>query len=221
LGIPIAYLTHQREFYGRIFNVTRATLVPRPETEVLVEEALRVLRANHNLTNIVDLGTGSGCIAITLSLELPNRTVTATDESAAALAVAQHNAQRLGAEHIHFLHGSLLQPLRALLSSDFGQHTVLVANLPYLSPNEYRGNLRFEPRSALVSGHDGLNLYRQLFQELSALPESRRPSYVVLELHAPQADTLIELTKNTFQQCDVQVTPDLAALPRVLTIRLA
>ncbi len=219
-GRPIAYLVGAREFYGRSFKVTPATLVPRPETEILVEQALATIRANSSLNQVVDVGTGSGCIAITLALELPRLTVYASDASGAALTVARRNAKKYAVdERLQLLQGNLLEPFiqRHLLTP----LTLVVANLPYLRPAEYIRALRFEPRSALVGGVDGITLYRELFLQLKALTPEQQPRVILLEVHPVTAAKVAALAKNIFPACQVQLTPDLSHNLRVLGLSLA
>ena len=149
-GEPVAYLLGEREFYGRSFQVGPDVLIPRPETELLVELALE--RAG-NGSRILDLGTGSGAVAVTLALESPGSEVTATDLSPGALAIAGANAETLGAK-LNFLEGSWFEPLPADRSFD-----LIVSNPPYVAPGDphlSQGDLRFEPSSALVGKADGL-----------------------------------------------------------------
>jgi release factor glutamine methyltransferase len=156
-GEPVAYLLGQREFFGREFIVSPAVLIPRPETELLVDIALEKVGAGAT-ARILDLGTGSGCIAITLALELPLTRVTALDASAAALDVARLNAQRHGAT------------LRLLHSDWFGalgdeRFDLIVANPPYIAaadPHLAVGDLRHEPSAALASGANGLDAIRAI-----------------------------------------------------------
>ncbi|MDZ4229879.1 MAG: HemK/PrmC family methyltransferase, partial [Candidatus Veblenbacteria bacterium] len=169
-GIPVAYLTHEKEFYGRSFYVNRYVLTPRPETELMIEAALGTIHANGSIATIIDVGTGSGCIAITLALELPHLKVLATDTSAPALAVAKKNATHYGVDtRITFLRGNLIKPLLAtpypLLSN-----SLLLANLPYLTTDEIKGELTSEPRDALDGSSDGLKYYRLLIEQLMTLP---------------------------------------------------
>lgn len=155
-GEPVAYLLRRREFYGREFSVSPAVLIPRPETELLVEISLEKVGAGTTAT-ILDLGTGSGCIALTLALERPQACVTAVDASPAALAVAQENARRLGADE----RGA---GVRFLLSNWFAavegeRFDLIVGNPPYIAaadPHLGQGDLRHEPSAALASGEDGL-----------------------------------------------------------------
>lgn len=161
-GEPVAYLTGEREFYGRTFHVSPAVLIPRPDTETLVDVALAVAdqRAGAAL-RILDLGTGSGCIAIILALELPHAEVVAVDRSRAALLIALHNAQRLGAS-VSFVESDWFSRLG-------DEHfDLIVANPPYLAeddPHLNEGDLRFEPRQALVEQHEGLAAIARIVAE--------------------------------------------------------
>lgn len=156
-GEPIAYLVGSREFYGRDFAVTPDVLIPRPETELLVDIAKQKLGAG-GTARILDLGTGSGCLAITLALELPQARVTAVDVSPAALEVARGNAQRLGA-NVDFVESDWFA---ALPPQCFD---MIVANPPYVAagdPHLGEGDLRFEPVGALTDHADGLTAIRRI-----------------------------------------------------------
>jgi len=162
-GEPIAYLTGEREFYGRNFHVTPDTLIPRPETEHLIEAALARLPAT-GAHDGLDLGTGSGCIAITLKLERPTWRIAAVEAASGALAVAQENGSRLHAD-IEWLPGDLFAPVAGR------RFDLIVSNPPYVAdadPHLNQGDVRFEPRSALASGADGLDLIRRLVQSAPA-----------------------------------------------------
>ncbi len=156
LGVPVAYLVGTREFYGRDFAVGPAVLIPRPETETLVEAALARLGTHDEA---LDLGTGSGAIAVTLACERPGAHVTAIDISSEALALAQANARRHGAR-VEFLEGSWYAPVAGR------RFDVIVANPPYVAagdPHLGQGDLRFEPQGALTDGSaDGLDSLRRL-----------------------------------------------------------
>lgn len=150
-GEPVAYLTGVREFYGRPFYVTPDVLIPRPDTELLVERVLACLPPDQP-ADVLDLGTGSGCIAITLALERPLARVVAVDQSAAALEVARHNARELGAT-VEFLVSNWFSALAGR------QFDLIASNPPYLPAADahlQRGDVRFEPRAALAAGPDGL-----------------------------------------------------------------
>ncbi|MFC5527233.1 peptide chain release factor N(5)-glutamine methyltransferase [Rhodanobacter ginsengisoli] len=157
-GEPVAYITGRRGFWSLDLEVTPATLIPRPETELLVELALERLPPDTGVT-VVDLGTGSGAIALAIASERPRANVIATDASAEALAVASGNAQRLGIANVSFMRGDWLAPL--------GERRVamIVSNPPYIEaadPHLAQGDLRFEPTSALASGEDGLDDIRRI-----------------------------------------------------------
>ena len=158
-GEPIAYLTGMREFYGRPFRVTPDVLIPRPDTELLVEQALARIPSDLAV-DVLDLGTGSGCIAITLALERPLARVTAVDRSPAALAIAQRNADILNAR-VEFLTSDWFDALAGR------RFDLVVSNPPYIAdadPHLARGDVRFEPLSALAAGQDGLADLRHLIR---------------------------------------------------------
>jgi release factor glutamine methyltransferase len=150
-GEPVAYVTGRREFYGRDFLVTPAVLIPRPETELLVDLALETLRGTKSPA-VLDLGTGSGCLALTIAAERADAVVTAIDASAAALDVARTNGSALGLQRVRFVFGNWYEPLRG------ERFHLIVANPPYIAsgdPHLTRGDLRYEPRAALTPGLDG------------------------------------------------------------------
>jgi len=183
---PVAYLRGYREFYGRSFRVDRRVLVPRPDTEILVEVALKRLHGHDLGARVVDLCTGSGCVAITLKLERPTMTVDATDVSADALAVARDNAQRLGAVwNVRFALGDLFAPL----GPPRRVYDLVVANPPYIPTAEIatlQPDVRdHEPRLALDGGPDGLSLVRRIVAEA---PRWLRPGgALAMEIGAGQA----------------------------------
>ncbi len=215
-GEPTAYIVGQREFYGRDFHVTSATLIPRPETELLIEAAIEASRrtARPRGPLITDIGTGSGAIAVTLALELPHAEVYASDVSSEALAVARENALHHGLERrVSFRRGSLLEGLDTRVD-------IIVANLPYVTlgdwqalPTEIRDH---EPRVALEAGMDGLDLIRRLLRQA---PRYLRPGgSVLLEFGAGQAEALRVLATEQFPRARTEVAIDLAGLPRVLIV---
>lgn len=157
-GEPVAYITGRREFWSMEFTVTPDVLIPRPETELLVEQALARIPADAGWS-VVDLGTGSGAVAIAIARERPGCRVLAIDASPAALAVARANAQRLGIGNVEFRHGDWFAPLT-------GERVeMLVSNPPYVAagdPHLEQGDVRFEPRAALAAGADGLAAIRIL-----------------------------------------------------------
>jgi release factor glutamine methyltransferase len=187
-GEPIAYLTGTREFYGRPFRVSPDVLIPRPDTELLVELALARMPAGQAI-DVLDLGTGSGCIAITLALERPLARLTAVDRSAAALAIARKNAEDLGAR-VGFLPSDWFA---ALAGRDFD---LIVSNPPYIAaadPHLARGDVCFEPRSALAAGLDGLDDLRRLIAETRA--HLKPGGTLLLEHGYDQADAVRDLLR--------------------------
>lgn len=170
-GTPIPYITGRQEFFGRYFEVNDAVLIPRPDTEVLVEQALLVAPAK---PRILDLGTGSGCIAITLALEIAGAEVTATDASAAALATAERNARALGAS-VRFREGFWWD---AVPQKDMFE--VVVSNPPYIRPDdEHLANLGNEPLGALTDGIDGLQCLRDIVA--GAMAHLKKGGWLLLE----------------------------------------
>jgi len=157
-GEPVAYLTGRRGFWTLELEVTPATLIPRPETELLVELALERLPRDMGC-RVADLGTGSGAIALAIASERPHAQVVATDASADALAVARRNAQRLGIANVRFVQGDWLAPLAG------ERFALIVSNPPYIEaadPHLAQGDLRYEPAAALASGADGLDDIRRI-----------------------------------------------------------
>lgn len=153
-GEPVAYILGEREFYGHLFKVSPAVLIPRPETELLVDLALARLPEGQ-AARVLDLGTGSGAVAVSLALARPAAQVTAVEVSPAALAVARDNAARLGAHNVELRAGSWFEPV-----AETERFALIVSNPPYIAdkdPHLGQGDLRFEPSGALASGVDGLD----------------------------------------------------------------
>jgi release factor glutamine methyltransferase len=209
---PMQYITGTQEFYGRSFTVTPAVLIPRPETEHLVESVLALHPAPKG---ILDIGTGSGILAITLALELPNATVTATDISAAALAVARQNARSLGAkDRIRFVESDLFA---ALASERFD---CIVANPPYVATDEVlEPQVRdYEPVTALYAGEDGLAVYRRLIPGAAAHLEPG--GHLLVEIGHGQRDAVAGLLRaGNFQ--GIRFIDDLQGIPRVAVAKSA
>jgi release factor glutamine methyltransferase len=222
-GEPVAYLVGEREFYGRAFRVTPDVLIPRPETETLVERTLRWARAaagpRGEGLRLADAGTGSGCIACTLAAELPGAAVVAGDVSAAAVAVARDNAGRLGvAGRVTVEEGSWDAPLAPHAPFD-----ALVSNPPYVTSGEMEGLIRevrdHEPRLALASGEDGLDAYRELLGR--CLPLVRPGGYAALEIDPRRHDAVVALVAAARPGSEVGVIEDLGGMARVVEARLA
>ena len=213
VGKPTAYLVGAREFYGRPFQVSPDVLIPRPETELLVEQALARIPTDQ-VTDVLDLGTGSGCIAITLALERPLARVTAVDRSPAALAIAQRNADILNTR-VEFLASdwfAAFMPPGVLAERRFD---LIVSNPPYIAaadPHLARGDVRFEPLTALAAGTDGLDDLRAL---ATAAPAHLKPGGALLLEHGyDQADSVLALLReNGFRHLRSWV--DLASIQRI------
>jgi len=209
-GEPVAYLTGRREFFGRPFEVDSRVLVPRPETEHLITTVLDLDLPDQ--PRILDLGTGSGCIAVTLALELPGARVLACDRSLAALDVAGRNATALVAA-VQLFCGDWLSAV------DIRQLDLVISNPPYISQldgstmsPEITG---FEPHSALFAGDDGLDAYRELFQALTNLQPS---TPVVCEIGQGQAPAVVELAHG-HGFAHLRTVDDYARIPRVVVVK--
>ena len=205
-GEPIAYILGEREFYGLSFKVTPAVLIPRPETELLVELALQRLPQHGRL---LDLGTGSGAIALSLAHERPDAQVTAVDASSEVLEVAQVNAMRLKLDNVRLLHSDWFSTLHG------ERYDIIVSNPPYIAANDphlHRGDLRFEPLSALSSGRDGLDAIRLIAGLAPSHLESR--GWLMMEHGYDQAVRVQELLKLAGFS-EVFTAPDLAGIERV------
>lgn len=206
-GLPVAYLTGRREFYGRVFEVGSAVLIPRPETELLVELALERLPRDA-AARVLDLGTGSGCIAVSLALERPRLEVWAVERSVAALALASANAARLGAGNVRCVRGAWYEPLGAQ------RFDLIVSNPPYVAASDRHlseGDLRFEPRQALSAGSDGLDAIRVIIAGAPAHLNSG--GWLLLEHGYDQAPACAELLAAAGFD-EVRDHPDLAGIPR-------
>lgn len=212
---PVAQLLGQREFYSRTFFVSEAVLVPRPETEVLVEQALLALR-DLRTPRVLDLGTGSGAIAVTLAAERPDAQVVATDLSAEALEVASRNVER------HQVQVALRQgDLYEALGADEAPFHLIVANLPYVSQDQ-RGSLApelgFEPACALFASEGGLGVIRRCVAGAPAWL-IRPGGQLYLEIDAGQAEPVCALVRAAGAAGEPLVARDLAGLPRVVGAR--
>jgi release factor glutamine methyltransferase len=211
-GEPLAYLLGQRAFYDRTFQVSPDVLIPRPETEDLLAVALEFARQRTELT-AVDVGTGSGILAVTLAAHIPQAAVYATDISPAALAVARQNASQQ-AVHITFIQGDLLLPVieRGL------QVDLILANLPYIPSGEVDllSVSRYEPRLALDGGPDGLALIRRLLDQAGRC--WRRDGLILLEIGHDQGAAVMKLGREHFPAAQVWLWQDLGGLDRVVGI---
>ncbi len=213
-GEPLAYVVGHREFYDLDLITDQRALIPRPETECLVEKAIDLLKA-HPHPLIADIGTGSGAIAVTLAKHLPSAMVIATDLSPDAIDLARSNARKHDVEtRLDFRVGNLLQPL-----SD--QVDLLAANLPYVNDKDWpylartiRGH---EPQMAFTGGPDGLNLIRQLMQDA---PRCIKPhGFILMEIGAYHGEEVSSIARQSFRQAKISIELDYAGLDRLVVIQ--
>ena len=212
-GIPLPYVLGHWEFFGLDFQVTPDILIPRPETELLVENALEWLQKRPERRLVLDVGTGSGCIAIALASQIQDCSVIATDISLPALQAAKQNANQIGvSQRVKFLRADLFPPSEA-------QFDLICANLPYI-PTTILHSLpvyRKEPAIALDGGWDGLELIRRL---LASAPQWISPGgLILLEIESSQGQSASNLAMAEFTKADIQILPDLAGFDRLLRIQ--
>ncbi len=239
---PVAYIVGYKEFYGLDFFVNRHVLVPRSETEVLVEAALLEVercQVSGVRYQVLDVGTGSGAIAVAIAKNTPSvpppsrgrikvggMQLFATDISAAALRVARKNARRHGvAKRIKFLRGNLMEPIiRNFLNSQF-RNFVITANLPYLPTSEWRAAMpevkKWEPRGALDGGKDGLKYYREMFEQFKLKVKSCKLHVTFLcEICPEQAGPFKKMARGFFPRARCEIVKDLAGRNRVVVVKM-
>jgi release factor glutamine methyltransferase len=212
-GEPVAYLTGEREFYGRTFKVSPAVLIPRPESELLVELAL-ARTPDDSARRVLDLGTGSGCLAITIASERSRSAVVAVDQSVTGLELARKNAVSLGVSNVFFRTSDWYSAL------DGERFDLIVANPPYVSegdPHLSRGDLRFEPRSALAAGPGGLACIKQIIA--GARSHLASDGWIFIEHGYDQAAAVRALLKEKGLD-QISSVRDLAGIERVSGARL-
>ena len=214
-GEPIAYLVGKRGFHDIELYVAPGVLIPRPETEILVEIALREIQTLNRPANILDLGTGSGAIALAIAHSAPQTIVTATDQSLEALAIAKMNADQLGfSDRVQFAQGSWYEALKEAIPFD-----VILSNPPYIAAGDSHlseGDLRFEPASALTDGASGLSCLEAII--LQVHPYLKPGGLVAVEHGFDQSDAVVNLMKAAQLQ-EIQVYKDLAGHCRVVSGR--
>jgi release factor glutamine methyltransferase len=216
--MPLAYITGRREFYSLEFEVSPEVLIPRPETETLVSAALEALTA-HPAANVIDLGTGSGAIALAIAVNAPHARVTATDISVQALEIAKQNARRLGIdERVDFRRTDCWDILDA--GGALERYDLIVANPPYIREDEINSlapEVRdFEPRIALAGGVDGLDFYRRI--AAGAAEHLAAEGVAIIEVGAGQANDVAAIFR-TEGFHDIAIVDDLAGIPRVVKAR--
>jgi release factor glutamine methyltransferase len=223
-GEPLPYITGQIAFFGLTMTVTPDVLIPRPETERLIEEALAWLQ-NHLVRTAVDVGTGSGCIAVALAVHAPQLQLYATDISPAALRVAHRNAVRHDvASRIDFLEGNLLTPLSALASiRDLTNTSVpvdmVLSNPPYIAEGEWDHlppSVQREPRAALMAGLQGLDIIHRLLQQVRTY--LRPQGLLLMEIGEQQGEAVHAMVQRLLPNSKQEILPDLAGKDRVLKL---
>ncbi|MCX6778734.1 MAG: peptide chain release factor N(5)-glutamine methyltransferase [Candidatus Magasanikbacteria bacterium] len=226
-GAPIAYLLGYKEFFGLNFIVNKNVLIPRPDTELLVEEVTGQIKKTEGNKKIIliDAGTGSGCIPVVIGkrsfdsvLRTPLRmTILATDISASALTVARHNAQKNKVK-IKFFQGNLLEPLSKILYKNSKAQIFITANLPYLTTKQMKEKtIQKEPRLALYGGKDGLELYQKLLQQIQNLKLT--PATIFLEIDPSQKQKILTLIKKILPNAKAEIKKDLAKKNRLVIIK--
>jgi release factor glutamine methyltransferase len=213
-GEPLPYVLGWWEFYGRRFVVTPAVLIPRPETELLVERALHIIRSDARPDKVVEVGTGSGCVVVSLAAEVSGLRVIATDVSDMALEVCHENSRRFGVgDQVDLVQADLLQPFT-------GPFDLVLANLPYI-PSSELGSLSVserEPGTALDGGKDGLELLRRILDQLRHTLSAAGAA--LLEIGAGQGPLARAAASSALPDAAVKVISDLAGRDRLLEIRL-
>ncbi|MCK6206712.1 peptide chain release factor N(5)-glutamine methyltransferase [Bacillus infantis] len=215
-GRPVQYIIGKEEFYGRTFLVNGNVLIPRPETEELVLEALKrkeKLFGREAASAAADIGTGSGAIAVTLKLESPDLQVTATDVYGPSLDTAKENADKNGAE-IEFILGDLLQPF----IEESRKFDIIISNPPYIPLSDMEGMSEVvtenEPHRALFAGQDGLDLYRRFMEELPLVLKEK--SLVGFEVGAGQSKAVSELLRTAFPDANIDIVYDINGKDRMV-----
>ena len=213
---PVAYITGRKEFWSFTLEVNNSVLIPRPDTEIIVEEALDICRKiDSSEIKILDIGTGSGAIAIALAKEMPYAKVVATDISPAAVNLAQKNAAALGLkEKIDFRQGNLFEPVDGIFD-------IIVCNPPYISAQDYEklpaGVKNYEPQDALLAGKSGLEFYEKLIYQAAGFVQKN--GWLLLEIGAKQEAGVRGIMETSSCYDSIEMSRDYAGLPRVIKAR--
>jgi release factor glutamine methyltransferase len=206
---PIAYLIGSQEFYKLEFKVNKHTLVPRPESELFIDELKKINPTNQT---VLDIGTGSGCLIITAAKLFSNNKFVAIDISKQALKIAKQNSN-LHQVDIQFIQNNLLNKPNAISC----KYDIILANLPYLTPQQMNeSTIAREPKQALIAGQDGLRYYRKLLHQIHSL--QYQPKYIFFEIDPKQTELLIDLIKNILPKYKVEKISDLSGKTRLLKL---
>lgn len=235
--LPLAYISGFKEFYGLDFFINKNVLIPRPETEGLVDLALeeikKIIGMEIKRADIIDVGTGSGAIIVSLAktmqntnYSLPTTRYYAIDSSKRALAIAQENSKRLGVSRsIQFFHGHILNPYFQFAKGfkiQDARYRIFLANLPYLTTSEMKRlqpEVRYEPRRALDGGKDGLDVYRDFFKQLAKFQDSRFAA--ICEIAPGQKNPLLKIIKTSIPQSETKFIKDVFGRTRFAAIKNA
>ena len=226
---PLPYLIGHKEFYGFNFFVDKNVLIPRPETELIIDEVIKITENNRQKYTYIDVGTGSGCIIITIAKLFKPSKFYGIDISNQAIQIAKKNARLNQVAPIKFLRGNLLKPLfnlkfdpeyseRNPACAD-GSKLIIIANLPYLTPQQIASSpsIQREPKLALVAGQDGLKYYRQLLQQISK--NNLNFNYLLLEIDPSQKNAINRLLKSSLPDASWQIKKDLKGHNRLVVIK--
>jgi release factor glutamine methyltransferase len=229
---PIAYITKHKEFCGFDFYINKNVLVPRPETELMVEEVVNKINNTNKQILLIDVGTGSGCIPISILKKVNSQTskqlnTLAIDISRKALKIAKKNAARHNVK-IKFLYGNLLQTILTspspLLRKERVKYDsiIITANLPYLTKSQFKNesSIKQEPKKALVAKRDGLELYKKLLEQIKQLANNKTQITALLEIDPSQTKTIGQCIGQYLPEAEFKIKKDLAQLNRIVKIKL-
>jgi len=235
-GWPLSYLTGEKEFYGLNFIVDKNVLIPRPETELIVEETIKLLNKKNNYL-IIDIGTGSGCIIITiakqiLNLKIKNFNLIGIDISNKSINIAKQNAKLNKVDkYIRFIKGDLLKPLinKIKINNNLAKNfyktkpyneIIIIANLPYLTPKQVDNSptIKFEPRRALIGGQDGLKFYKKLFNQIKSI--NFKDIKLLLEIDPEKYFILKDIIYKNFPGSKTKLIKDLRKFKRLTVIEI-
>ena len=209
---PLAYLQGSQEFYGLKFLLNKNVLTPRPESEILVAEALKYLTPSKN-QKVLEMGTGSGCIIVSVAKNAPENSYLASDISLPALKIAKTNARKHGLKNqIKFIKSDLFSKIHA------AKFNLIMANLPYLNSKQMaEPSIKKEPAKALLAGADGLKYYAKFFQQV---PNFLADKYqILIEIDPRQTDQIKEIVKNNLASAKIEIIKDLAGCDRMVKIK--
>lgn len=219
-GFSVAAIIQHKEFYGLDFYVNKDTLIPRPDTEIMIDKAIAAIKELKPEALLIDIGTGSGCIPISILKNLPKPTQAfAIDISKKALKVARRNAKTHGL-NINFLRGNLLEPVIKKIPLKI-KNVIITANLPYLTEKQFQTEQSIwrEPKIALVAKNNGLALYEELFKQIKLI-QNNYNLIIFLEIDPSQTEAISKIIKQDFPKASFDIKKDLSGLDRLVKINL-